>query len=1375
MGQERELTEVQTASGSWDGVPGSGKEREADVPTRARSRRQRTGRRTLGVLLAPLVALGATLALASSPALALSQRGHTFAFSFGVPGVAEQQMLHPSGIAVNDTTGDVYVADRGNGRIDIYKPKLNGKSELVGETYVESIKVPFPESVAVDNSANAADPSKEDLYVVTTTAVEGKEKHLEPEPEEEDARIHKFGPKGEHMGTLKGYKGPAKGSSLEEFTPVKGVAVDNSGHLFVYDEEAIYRFSDAKANKGEAEVHSGLNEEPTNGLAVDAEGNFYVGTYAEETEANETLVGLVEKEDGLGELPVVAKLKSNGEVAIHELETEWSPAVAVNTREELANQVNELNDVYIDNVSGDGVGQTSTVAAFNKEGKLIQRFGTTPAMKFADALAVDSTTGAVYVADADTDSIDVFELEPPGPPQVSDLSSSTGSSGLTTLTGQVSSGGGKTKYYFEIGQGDCRSVPSPCKKTIETPATLDGFAEAAVSEELAEALGTGIYHYRLVAESEYGTAYTPERTITVADPRGDLPDAREWELVSPVCKNGAEPEAMTEEGGEIEAAEDGHAITYVADGPMPCEAKPEGNRSPEYTQILSTRSATGWSSQDLETPESKAGGIQVGFPPEYQAFSPSLAVALVEPYAENPGSGSFAAPPLSPPAPGGEGRADVEQELASEGKAYQEKTFYLRDDPPLQPQAEVGKPSEEEATEAKEYAKAHANGEEMQFPGFLPLVTKADSPGGELTPFGGSRSSGVTVQGATPDLSHVVFSSYKATSGLYETGWFKKETGPDENLREEVRLVSKLPGEAGATVPALSAYLGGGFVGEGTIGVDVRHAISENGRLVVWQEKLGGEGGHLLVTDTETRESTQLDAVQSGASGAGGPEPSFQTASADGTRIFFTDAQRITPDSHGHSGEPSEHDLYVAELVSAKPLRYQITDLTPKGIHGEEGADVQVHLNKAGGVLGASEDGSYVYFVADGALTASASRGSCQTGDEEEPVGTCNLYVRHYEDGEWSPTKLVAVLSGEDRPDWNGSGYAGDLANETARVSPSGEYLAFMSERPLTGYDNEDAVSGHRDEEVFLYDAANEGLVCVSCRPTGVQPHGVEDLGGENVGLPGEEGKGLLVDRLQVWAANYGATVDDWLAGNIPGWTSSSLETANYQSRYLLDDGRLFFNSPDELVPAVEGEGVKERVYEYEPDGVGGCEDEAGCIGLISSASATHESAFLDASASGSDVFFLSAEQLVPADTEADTFNVYDAHVCEPSSPCLLTPTVGPPPCNEVTTPCKEPSPGSAEAFTTPGSVVPTGAGNLAVLGTKVTKPPPVRPKPKSLTRQQQLEKALKACRAKYKANSKKSKRVACEKAAQKKYGPPAKKSSHKAKKSAAKSKEKGK
>ncbi len=77
----------------------------------------------------------------------------------------------------------------------------------------------------------------------------------------------------------------------------------------------------------------------------------------------------------------------------------------------------------------------------------------------------------------------------------------------------------------------------------------------------------------------------------------------------------------------------------------------------------------------------------------------------------------------------------------------------------------------------------------------------------------------------------------------------------------------------------------------------------------------------------------------------------------------------------------------------------------------------------------------------------------------------------------------------------------------------------------------------------------------------------------------------------------------------------------------------------------------KEDVYEYEPEGVGSCTYSSGCIGLISSGTSNQESAFLDASENGDDVFFMTSAQLVPADTD-DAYDIYDAHVCSESSPC---------------------------------------------------------------------------------------------------------------------------
>ena len=88
--------------------------------------------------------------------------------------------------------------------------------------------------------------------------------------------------------------------------------------------------------------------------------------------------------------------------------------------------------------------------------------------------------------------------------------------------------------------------------------------------------------------------------------RSRLPDGRAWEMVTPPDKHGAPVEALTREGGLILASEDGDALTYVVDGALGEEA--QGNRSPEWQQVLATRGAERWSSQDIATPSSKAQG-----------------------------------------------------------------------------------------------------------------------------------------------------------------------------------------------------------------------------------------------------------------------------------------------------------------------------------------------------------------------------------------------------------------------------------------------------------------------------------------------------------------------------------------------------------------------------------------------------------------------------------------------------------------------------------------------------------------------------------------------------------------------------------------------
>jgi hypothetical protein len=237
------------------------------------------------------------------------------------------------------------------------------------------------------------------------------------------------------------------------------------------------------------------------------------------------------------------------------------------------------------------------------------------------------------------------------------------------------------------------------------------------------------------------------------------------------------------------------------------------------------------------------------------------------------------------------------------------------------------------------------------------------------------------------------------------------------------------------------------------------------------------------------------------------------------------------------------------------------------------------------------------------------------------------------------------------------------------------------------------------------------------------------------------EGLALLVDRPEIW-------LQHWLAGSLPDWMLDygREKSASYQARYLSDQGRLFFNSPDALVP--QDTNGKEDVYEYEPEGVGSCADSAGCIGLISSGTSNNESVFLDASENGDEAFFLTSAPLVPQD-EDSAFDVYDARVCSESSPCIsssASPSNG---CGSTAT-CRPGSPPSPPQVAAPPSATYSGPGNplgQGVLGVRVTQP---KAKAKPLTRAQKLTDAIAACHRIHRT----SKRKACEAKARRRYGP---------------------
>lgn len=802
----------------------------------------------------------------------------------------------------------------------------------------------------------------------------------------------------------------------------------------------------------------------------------------------------------------------------------------------------------------------------------------------------------------------------------------------------------ETSYSFEYGTG----IPytSTVKATESSAgACLSGLR--SVEAHIQRLLTHTLYYYRVVAGTVDGTG----QTFTTQPAGGGgltLPDGRVWELVSPARKDGALIQPIEEGAGLVQAAESGDAITYTSNGPA--ESNPVGNA--DETQILSVRHpAGGWGSQDIATPHKVVAGVSLGVGQEYRAFSTGLSVGLVQPF----GLGynieeAEGAVPLS--------------------EAASEATPYLRADAPLMP--------EPGASEQAAYHEAAGEG------GYLPLITncppasekckprveeRANAPAG--VKFGG----GIEFLGANATLSHVVLRSKVPLIATAEENDIYEWTA-DNSPREQLQLISVLPeGPPYEGRQAPDAELGDASE------KDARDAISSDGSRVIWSYE-----GHLFMRYTlngQTWQTVQIDA--GGSEGTGRAE--FQFADSDGSKIFFTDEERLSKAAQAEERKP---ELYECDMVEeANRLKCDLRDLTVADDKGSESADVQ------GVVLAGSNSSPYLYLVAKGVLT---SKTQTNAQGEFAKVEADNLYMLHYygQTGEWKPT-FIAVLSEEDNRDWAKGG--GNLEKTTSRVSPDGEYLAFMSELDLTSYHNLDVNSGQPDEEVYLYRVPSVEipagrLVCVSCNPTGERPAGVQDSEEANGGL------GLLVDQQLIWSG-----ANRWLAGSVPGWTGMAVGKADYQSRYLLNSGRVFFDSSDALVPQATNGLVD--VYEYEPEGMpeGGpymCTQSSsafsaaagGCIGLISSGSSSEESVFLDASESGNDLFFLTSAPLVAADHDT-AFDVYDAHACSESAACSSE-AVSPPVCVTAEACRVSPTP-QPSVFGAAASATFSGAGNLVI------------------------------------------------------------------------------
>jgi hypothetical protein len=398
-----------------------------------------------------------------------------------------------------------------------------------------------------------------------------------------------------------------------------------------------------------------------------------------------------------------------------------------------------------------------------------------------------------------------------------------------------------------------------------------------------------------------------------------------------------------------------------------------------------------------------------------------------------------------------------------------------------------------------------------------------------------------------------------------------------------LELLSVLPG--GAADPDHS-YLGSAEVGGGGTPWwnSLDNAVSDDGSRAFWTSSVTespfGVGKIFVRIDGETTVPVS-ESVST--------EPSqFWTAAADGSSVLFT-----------VEAGPLNGNLYVFDVDAG----------TSTLIAGE-----------VAGVAAAADDLSRVYFVSDEDLAAGAVAG--------EP----NLYVR-----EGGTVALIGTLAAGD----SSRVVENRSVLHTARATPDGSHLVFMSKSSLTGYDSIEAPTGKLVDQVFLYDADADELVCVSCNPSGARPSG-----------SGSSGDALGSGSLLNGAA---AEVAAW----VPTWENSLREL-----RALSVGGdRVFFNSFDALVPH-DTNGVQD-LYQWEAPGTGGCDagdpefsaSNGGCVALLSTGQSPAPSEFTEASVNGDSVFFETESSIDPDDPGLN--DVYVVRVnggyprSAPAAPCV--------------------------------------------------------------------------------------------------------------------------
>lgn len=526
---------------------------------------------------------------------------------------------------------------------------------------------------------------------------------------------------------------------------------------------------------------------------------------------------------------------------------------------------------------------------------------------------------------------------------------------------------------------------------------------------------------------------------------------------------------------------------------------------------------------------------------------------------------------------------------------------------------------------------------------------------GPLTPPSAGRQ-GLKVDGnrlATGDLSHVVWEQQSGSD------WSSLGAGNRKVVFEYVGSNNSQPtlvgvsGGLGSTdlISSCGTYVGG----PGNLS-DV-DALSADGHIVYFTAEACASGSganvgvevpaatlYARIDQSETvaiSKPSPLDCTSVACLGSQASAAAFQGASSDGSKAFFSSTQQLTDSA---SGDPEPGDTAgggsgCANTIGANGCNlYEYDFANPAGhnLIAVSAGDSSGTGPRVQGVCAVSPDGSHVYFVAKGVLstTPNSAGQSARAGGE-------NLYV--FERDATHPgghTAFIATLSSANvgKEDTDSENWI-ELEKRQANVTPDGRYLVFTSMTPLTPDDTRPEELGSK--QVYRYDAQTAALVRISIGEQGFNDNGNHGTGDAGI-VPG-------------------SSLATFFAGGLTRWNPTMSNDGSY----------VFFTSQIGLTPKafnevlIEGVNVNgngpvyaQNVYEYHD----------GHVYLISDGKDTGKVAFRSATqlvgtdASGANVFFTTASQLVPQDKDTQ-LDYYDARVCTAGDPCIALPPPALAPC----------------------------------------------------------------------------------------------------------------